>query len=348
MHLLYPPQPARCLPTSLDDAALARLYGYPTDRGSAVRGNMVGSLDGAATVDGLSGGLSSPADRRIFWLLRGLADVILVGAGTARSEGYRPTRGTHSWAALGLRDGRPSAPPLALVSRSLDLDPAAPLIAQAPADARTIVITCAASPADRRAALAGVADVIVAGDDSVDLKAALSALAARGLARVLCEGGPRLLSDVIAGGPARRAVPDACPRPGRPGPGPRASAAAPFRPPPRAWPTSWKRTACSSPGTCLRRSRSRARAAKPGCVAGAAVPRIGTRCRRRIPVRYARPATGTGSRSSSAGNAGGAGQRGGGWRGWQGWQGERGGRGWQGERSGRAGQAGPGSVGGAG
>jgi riboflavin biosynthesis pyrimidine reductase len=186
--------------TTLDDAAVARLYAYPAGRGSLVRGNMVSSVDGAAAVDGLSGGLSSPADRRLFWLLRGLADVILVGAGTARAEGYRPTRGADNWAALGLRHGRPSAPSLALVSRSLELDPTAPLIAQAPADARTIVITCAASPADRRAALAGVADVIVAGDDSVDLEGALSALAGRGLARVLCEGGPRLLSDVIVAG----------------------------------------------------------------------------------------------------------------------------------------------------
>jgi riboflavin biosynthesis pyrimidine reductase len=201
VRLLYPTEETTPLPPeTLDDAALARLYGYPADRGSVVRGNMVGSLDGAATVDGLSGGLSSPADRRVFWLLRGLADVILVGAGTARAEGYQPTRTAVSWTALGLRGGRPSAPPLALVSRSLDLDPAAPLIAAAPADARTIVITCATSPADRRAALDGVADVIVAGDDSVDLKAALSALAGRGLARVLCEGGPRLLSDVIGGG----------------------------------------------------------------------------------------------------------------------------------------------------
>jgi riboflavin biosynthesis pyrimidine reductase len=201
VRLLFPPGGTTPQsPDTLDDAALARLYGDPADRGSLVRGNMVSSLDGAASLDGLSGGLSSPADRRVFWLLRGLADVILVGAGTTRAEGYRPTRGADNWAALGIRDGRPSAPPLALVSRSLDLDPAAPLIAQAPAGARTIVITCAASPAARRAALAAVADVIVAGDDSVDLKAALSALAGRGLARVLCEGGPRLLSEVIAAG----------------------------------------------------------------------------------------------------------------------------------------------------
>ena len=188
----------------LTDAAIAGLYAYPerngARQGAVVRGNMVGSIDGAAAVDGLSGGLSSPGDRRVFWALRALADVILVGAGTARSEGYHPTRIKAPWDSLGLREGRPAAPPLALVTRSLDLDPAAPRIAGAPRDAPTIVISCAASPADRRAALAGAADVIVAGDDSVDLKAALAALADRGLARVLCEGGPRLLSDIIAAG----------------------------------------------------------------------------------------------------------------------------------------------------
>jgi riboflavin biosynthesis pyrimidine reductase len=188
----------------LTDAAIAGLYAYPGQHGArpgpVVRANMVGSIDGAAAVDGLSGGLSSPGDRRVFWALRTLADVILVGAGTARAEGYHPTRIKAPWDSLGLREGRPAAPPLALVSRSLDLDPAAPLIAGAPRDAPTIVITCAASPADRRAALAAAADVIVAGDDSVDLKAALAALAGRGLTSILCEGGPRLLSEIIAGG----------------------------------------------------------------------------------------------------------------------------------------------------
>jgi riboflavin biosynthesis pyrimidine reductase len=186
--------------TVLDDAALARLYAYPAGPGPVLRANMVGSLDGAAAVDGLSGGLSSPGDRRVFWALRALADVILVGAGTARAEGYHPTRIKEPWASLGLRAGRPAAPPLALVSRSLQLDPDAPLIAEAPADARTIVITCAASPPDRRAALAGKADLIVAGDDSVDLAAAVAALAGRGLGHILCEGGPTLLSDVAVAG----------------------------------------------------------------------------------------------------------------------------------------------------
>ncbi len=202
MRLLFPPGGATPVTSDadLDDAALALLYAYSQSTGSWVRANMVGSLDGAAEVGGLSGGLSSPGDRRVFWALRTLADVILVGAGTARAEGYRPTRTKEPWASLGLRAGRPDAPPLALVSKSLELDPAAPLIAGAPADARTIIITCQASPADRRAALARAADVIVAGEETVDLAAAFAALAGRGLSRILCEGGPRLLSGITSGG----------------------------------------------------------------------------------------------------------------------------------------------------
>lgn len=199
-----------CLPAAagdtadLDDAALARLYAYPAGTARParawVRANMVSSLDGAAVVDGLSAGLSSPGDRRVFWALRALADVIVVGAGTARNEGYHATRMKEPWASLGLRADRPAAPPLALVSQSLELDPASPLVADAPPDARTIIITCASSPAGRRAALAEAADVIVAGQHSVDLAAAFTALADRGLRHVLCEGGPRLLTDIVAGG----------------------------------------------------------------------------------------------------------------------------------------------------
>jgi riboflavin biosynthesis pyrimidine reductase len=201
MKVLYPgPEPDGHL------EQLARLYAYPGGRagtapgGRWVRANMVASADGAVTVDGLSGGLSSPGDRQVFWVLRGLADVIVAGAGTARAEGYHPTKGKDFWGPLGLREGRPAAPPIALVSRSLELDPAAPVIADAPPDARTIIITCSSAPADRRAALAAAADVIVAGDDEVDLAAAMTALAARGLGRILCEGGPRLLADLAASG----------------------------------------------------------------------------------------------------------------------------------------------------
>jgi len=99
-----------------------------------------------------------------------------------------------------LRGGGPPTVPIALVSRGLGLDLATPLFTDAPPDARTIVITCAGSPDDRRAAVARVADVVVAGEMAVDLKEALTALRDRGLGRVLCEGGPHLLGQLAAEG----------------------------------------------------------------------------------------------------------------------------------------------------
>ncbi len=180
----------------LDLPALAEAYAYPQERW--LRANFVSSADGAAYIDGRSGGLSSPGDMRVFGILRVLADVILVGAGTARVEEYKPARRRASLAPL--RAGRPASPPIALVTRTLGLNLTSPLFADAPPDARTIVITCAASDDDLRAATAKAADVIVAGEEAVDLAAALRALEQRGLTRVLCEGGPHLLGDLTAAG----------------------------------------------------------------------------------------------------------------------------------------------------
>ena len=59
------------------------------------------------------------------------------------------------------------------------------------------MITCAAAPAAQRVALAEVADVLVCGDESVDLGDALGALADRGLSQVLCEGGPHLFGSLL-------------------------------------------------------------------------------------------------------------------------------------------------------
>ncbi|MGH3248516.1 MAG: pyrimidine reductase family protein, partial [Trebonia sp.] len=175
---------------------LADVYAYPRERW--LRANMVTSADGAAYLDGRSAGLSSDDDKRIFGILRVLADVVLVGAGTARTEEYKPARARPSLASL--REGRPAAATIALVTRTLGLDLASPLFTEAPPGARTIVITCAASDPGLRAEAAKVADVIVAGEEAVDLSQALNALADRGLRRVLCEGGPHLLGDLTAAG----------------------------------------------------------------------------------------------------------------------------------------------------
>jgi len=182
--------------SSLTDSELASLYAYPAGR--AVRANMVTSADGAASLDGASAGLSSAADRHVFALLRTLADVILVGANTARVEKYAPVRIRELWRHL--RSGRTPTPPIAVITGSGDIDPSSPLIAGAPPDARTIVITTSAAPSSVRSSLARHADVVVAGSDTVDMKAAVQALYDRGYPRVLAEGGPGILTQLVAAG----------------------------------------------------------------------------------------------------------------------------------------------------
>jgi riboflavin biosynthesis pyrimidine reductase len=184
------------LPAGQGDPDLAALYAYPD--GPWLRANMVSSVDGAASLKGASAGLSSDTDRRLFALLRTLSDVIVVGAATVRTERYKPARFNEAWS--GLRAGRTPTPPIAVITRSLDLDPDSPLITAAPADARTIVITTAQAPADIKAALEPNADVIVAGDEGVDFTAAVAALAERGHRRLLAEGGPHLLGELLAAG----------------------------------------------------------------------------------------------------------------------------------------------------
>ncbi len=181
--------------------ALADLYAYPASETRAapwLRANMVVSADGAAALAGRSGGLSGRADRLVFSVLRSLADVILVGAGTVRVERYRPVVEREIWPAL--RYGRAPTPPIAVMTRDLSLDPDGPLLAGAPAGSRTIVLTTAAAPADRRAAVARHANVVVFGQDDLTPAAAIGALAERGYRRLLTEGGPRLLTQFTAAG----------------------------------------------------------------------------------------------------------------------------------------------------
>jgi len=159
---------------------------------------MVASADGAAQVAGRARGLSSPADVRLFATLRGHADVLLVGAGTARAERYRGDRPTDQRRAWRRERGLAEVPTIAVVSRHCALDPDGPLFADTAVP--PLILTCDAAPADRRAALARRAEVLTAGDDSVDVARALELLAERGLRRVSCEGGPTLLAQVIATG----------------------------------------------------------------------------------------------------------------------------------------------------
>jgi riboflavin biosynthesis pyrimidine reductase len=129
--------------------------------------------------------------------MRTLADVVLVGARTVREEGYGPIRLSEERRASRVARGLSESPPLAVVSRSLELDWGSRAFTQAPADRRTIVVTCSAAPPDRLARAREVADVLVAGEESVHPDDLMTQLAARGFQHVLCEGGPSWLGELV-------------------------------------------------------------------------------------------------------------------------------------------------------
>ncbi|MDS1268869.1 dihydrofolate reductase family protein [Lipingzhangella sp. LS1_29] len=201
------------LPAATDEVDLGAIYAYPEEPDRPwLRANMVASADGCAVDSrGSSRGLSSAADRTVLALLRGLSDVILVGAGTARAEAYRPVRARPTWEPL--RRGRPATPRIAVVSRTLNLHTE---LLDAPDDARTLVFTTSRAAPHRIRSVAERAEVVVLDTDgttgahsaddtvtsgeSVPIPGVVSALAERGLYRVLCEGGPHLLGEVTSSG----------------------------------------------------------------------------------------------------------------------------------------------------
>lgn len=167
----------------------------PRDRATAwLRANFVASLDGAATIDGRSGGLGDAEDQHLLGTLRMLADVLLVGAGTVRSEAYGALRLDEAAVAWRREQGLPDHPVLAIVSGSLHLNPDDEVFADAPI--RPLVLTHAGAPEAARAALAGVADVVDCGDDAVAPALLRRQLQARGLRQILCEGGPTLFGSL--------------------------------------------------------------------------------------------------------------------------------------------------------
>jgi len=152
------------------------LYAYPVTDRPWLRTNFVSTVDGAAhDVSGVTASLGGDADQEVFQLLRKLADVVMVGAGTARIEKYRS-----------------SSKPLALVSRRLD-------IPERVIGPNLIVITTTDAPSDRVNALrAAGAEVMAYGEIDIEWSAVLDDFDARGWRHILCEGGPTLHGDLVS------------------------------------------------------------------------------------------------------------------------------------------------------
>jgi riboflavin biosynthesis pyrimidine reductase len=177
----------------LDDIAIGDHYsagvGLPW-----LRVNFVSSVDGAATIEGKSRGLGGDADHRVFDILRTLCDVVLVAAGTVRTEGYGAMTLDAESVAARVAAGLSPQPTLAIVSASLKLDPSSDVFVKAPV--RPFVFTTESAPSNP--ALAKVADIVACGSKALDPAAMVSALADRRLTRIHCEGGPSLFGSLLA------------------------------------------------------------------------------------------------------------------------------------------------------
>lgn len=188
------------LPPVLGGAAAATSGPAPVGR-PWVTTNMVASVDGAMSLDGRSGGLGSEADRRVFRALRSVADVVMAGAGTVRTEGYGPVRLDTEQVAQRRARGQAPIPTLVVVSNSGRLEGDLPLldpglVGDGPVP---ILLTCAAAAPQTRQ-LGDRVEVLVCGDQAVDLADGLRLLAERGVAAVVCEGGPTLNAALVAAG----------------------------------------------------------------------------------------------------------------------------------------------------
>lgn len=180
----------------LNDDQVAAAYPWP-DQGPWVRAMMVTSLDGAAAgPDGLSGSISSPADRLVFNAVRRFADSVLVGSGTLRAEKYTPMRAKPEDAAAREANGQLAAPVLTIVSGTLNLPWELPMWVES--SVRPIVITQEGADSARLALARDHAEVLVLTE--VTPPAIVAALSNRGLRRIVCEGGPRLLNDFVRSG----------------------------------------------------------------------------------------------------------------------------------------------------
>ncbi|MGH3917012.1 MAG: pyrimidine reductase family protein [Pseudonocardiaceae bacterium] len=198
MRRLWPLDEGNVSPGLVADPELERCYAYPQELVRAwVRVGFVSSVDGGVTVGGVAEGLSSPTDHRVFDLLRSLADVVLVGAGTVRNEGYRGVRLSGEHQQRRLARGQAAVPPIAVVTASCALDPDSALFTETAVP--PLIFTTSSASAQRRARLAAAGAVVsMLGTERVEPTRLLSHLERCGLPRVLCEGGPRLHGDLIA------------------------------------------------------------------------------------------------------------------------------------------------------
>ena len=214
MRMLFP-EPADVVDPAIVYADLPHHDDRP-----AVRLNMIVSVDGGTSWNGVSGALGGAADKALFSVLRARADVVLVASATMQGESYGPAVLAPEIQDARRARGQRPVPAIAVVTRSCQFDWSSPFFADA--TERPMVLTVESAPEANRASAAAVADVILAGEEDVDLARAVDELGSRGAEHVLAEGGPTLngqlaraglldelcvsLSPLLASGDAKRII----------------------------------------------------------------------------------------------------------------------------------------------
>jgi 5-amino-6-(5-phosphoribosylamino)uracil reductase len=176
----------RLLVPEVRDLADDDLYDLYDEPGPYLRAGFVASLDGAVAVEGRAQGLQYPADLTVFRALRAVCDAVVVGAGTVRAEDYGPVKLRAAAKAWRQAHERSLDIPVVVVSRSGGLGSGRVLEGS--------VIVARPASAGGAALPEGVEEI------PAEPAEMLAALHERGLTRLLCEGGPALLTTLLDAG----------------------------------------------------------------------------------------------------------------------------------------------------
>jgi riboflavin biosynthesis pyrimidine reductase len=176
-----------------DPDGIDQYYGNPP-RG--VRANMIFTADGAAAFRGRTKAISDPADQFLLGQLRTYADVILVGSGTVSAENYGPIRLSDEQRARREARGEMSDPRLAVVTAHGSL---APTLRIFTGDGPPPLIVTVSRALEDRPDLEQLGEAVIVGEETIDPAVMLEQFRKRGLDRVLCEGGPYMLTSLIDG-----------------------------------------------------------------------------------------------------------------------------------------------------
>jgi riboflavin biosynthesis pyrimidine reductase len=189
-------------PRRVDESELIELYRLPAPEGRGwLRTNFVMSLDGSVQgPDGRSGTINTASDHHVFALQRALADAVLVGANTVRSEGYRAIDLEPWQLEIREQEGLAPYPVLVIISASADLDPVIATPAEGAGGSVVIITTSGKSQDDLEPLRIAGITVQEVDSSALDLAMIIDQLAGTGLPRLLCEGGPRLHNDLLAAG----------------------------------------------------------------------------------------------------------------------------------------------------